>query len=78
MGKMKELYAKVAGDAALQAKFAEIMKGAAETGETTKAKLTAFAKEAGYEVNWDEAQEFFKASVTFGSLEGKNCKDAFS
>jgi predicted ribosomally synthesized peptide with nif11-like leader len=61
MSKMKELYEKVAKDSALQAKFAEIMKEAAEAGEATKEKLIAFAKEAGYEVSFDEAQEFFKA-----------------
>lgn len=60
MDKMKELYAKVAGDAALQAKFAEIMKDAEAAGEATKEKLAAFAKEAGFEVSFDEAQEFFK------------------
>ncbi len=59
---MKELYEKVAGDSALQAKFAEIMKEAEKDGEAvTKEKLVAFAKEAGYEVSFDEAQEFFKA-----------------
>lgn len=60
MDKMKELYAKVAGDSALQAKFAEIMKEAAEAGEETKEKLTNFAKEAGFEVIREEMEEFFK------------------
>jgi predicted ribosomally synthesized peptide with nif11-like leader len=60
MEKMKELYAKVAGDPALQIKFAAIMKEAAETGEATKEKLTAFAKEAGYGVTLEEAHEYFK------------------
>jgi predicted ribosomally synthesized peptide with nif11-like leader len=61
MDKMKELYAKVAGDTALQAKFDEIMKDAAKGGEAVKEKLTAFAKEAGYDVSMEEALEFFKA-----------------
>lgn len=59
MSKMKELYEKVAGDSDLQAKFAEIMKGAAEE-EATKEKLIAFAKEAGYDVAVEEMQAFFK------------------
>lgn len=63
MGKMEELYAKVAGDSALQKKFAEILKGAAEEQEAAKEKLTAFAKEAGYEVSIEEAQEYFKALI---------------
>lgn len=58
MEKMKELYEKVAGDSGLQAKFAEIMKDAAEG---TTEKLVGFAKEAGYDVSIKEAQEFFKA-----------------
>lgn len=62
MGKMKELYEKVAKDGALQAKFKQINDGAAEAGEAaTKEKLVAFAKEAGYEVSVEEAQEFFKS-----------------
>jgi hypothetical protein len=59
MEKIEELYAKVAGDAALQAKFAEIMKEAAEARKATQEKLEAFAKEAGYEVSLEEAQEYF-------------------
>jgi hypothetical protein len=51
----------VAGDAALQAKFAAIMKEAAEAEKATQGRLAAFAKEAGYEVDLEEAQEFFKA-----------------
>ncbi len=61
MEKMKELYAKVAGDSALQAKYAEIMKDAAEDGKAPWEKLTAFAKEAGYEISIEEATEYFKA-----------------
>lgn len=57
---MSELYEKVAGDNALQAKFAEIMKDAEKAGEAaTKEKLTAFAKEAGYEISLDEMKAFF-------------------
>ena len=61
MEKMKELYEKVAKDAALQAKLNGILKNAEQAGEAaTGEKLTAFAKEAGYEVCFDEAKEFFK------------------
>ena len=59
---MKELYEKVAADSALKAKFAEIMKNAEAAGEeATKKKLTAFAKETGYDVTVEEMQTFFKA-----------------
>ena len=58
---MQELYEKVSSDAALQKKFSEIMKGAEAVGkEATEAKLTAFAKEAGYDVAAEEMQAFFK------------------
>ena len=61
MSKMKELYEKVAADSKLQVKFEEIMKGAEEAGEeATKESLSAFAKEAGYDVTVNEMQEFFK------------------
>lgn len=61
MLKMKELYEKVAADSTLQDKFAVIMKGAEEAGEeVTKAKLVAFAKDAGAEVTLDEMRQFFK------------------
>lgn len=61
MEKMKALYAKVAGDSALQAKFEVIMAAAQKAGpEETGNKLVAFAKEAGYEVGFDEMQEYFK------------------
>ena len=64
MEKMKELYEKVAGDAGLQAKFAEIMKDAEKAGqEATETKLTAFAEEAGFHVTIAEMQEFFKILV---------------
>lgn len=62
MSKIKELYEKVAGDSGLQAKFAEIVKDAEKAGAAaTKEKLDAFAKEAGFEVNMEEAQEYFKS-----------------
>jgi hypothetical protein len=62
MDKMKELYEKVAKDASLQAKLNGILKNTEQAGEAaTGEKLAAFAKEAGYAVSFDEAQEFFKA-----------------
>jgi len=61
MGKMQELYEKVAGNNSLQAKFTEIMKGAEEAGEAvTGEKLVVFAKEAGYDISIDEMKAFFK------------------
>lgn len=61
MPNMKELYEKVAADSALQEKFKEIMGSAEKDGkEATEAKLTAFAKEAGYAVTTAEMTEFFK------------------
>lgn len=61
MEKMKELYAKVAGDVDLQAKFVEIMKNAAEAGEATNEKLISFAREAGYEISFEEVREYYEA-----------------
>lgn len=61
MPKMQELFEKVSGDGALQEKFVQIMKDAEAAGkEETEAKLTAFAKEAGYGVNVEEMKDFFK------------------
>jgi len=61
METMKKLYEKVAGDSALQAKFAEIMNDAEKAGtEATGKKLVSFAKEAGYDVTLEEMQGFFK------------------
>lgn len=60
MGQMKELYAKVAADSTLQAKFTEIMKDAEEAGkEATAEKLIAFSKDAGYDVSIEEMAAFF-------------------
>ena len=61
MSQMKELYEKVAKDAGLQAKFAQITQEAEEAGkEATGEKLLAFAKEAGYEISLDEMSAFFQ------------------
>jgi predicted ribosomally synthesized peptide with nif11-like leader len=61
METMKELYEKVAGDSALQAKFTALMKDAEKVGEeATKEKLVAFAKEAGFDVSYEEVYEYFK------------------
>ena len=50
MSKMQELYEKVSKDSMLQEKFVKIMKDAEAAGEkATEEKLTAFAKEAGYD-----------------------------
>jgi len=61
MAKMKQLYEKVATDSALQAEFSRIMNEAEKAGqEETEAKLTSFAKEAGYEISFDEMRVFFQ------------------
>lgn len=61
MEKMKALYEKVAGDSVLQAKFEEIMSKAGAEGEAaTEAKLVAFAKEAGFEVNITDVKDYFE------------------
>lgn len=58
---MKKLYEKVAADSALQVRFEVIIRAAEKDGkEATEAKLLAFAKEAGFEVTIEEANEFFK------------------
>lgn len=60
MEKMKQLYEKVAADSTLQEKFSKIMSEAETAGETaTGEKLTAFAKEAGFDVTIEEVQDFF-------------------
>jgi predicted ribosomally synthesized peptide with nif11-like leader len=70
MDKTKQLYEKVAGDSALQAKFNAILKEAEKAGEAaTKEKLTAFAKEAGFEVSLDEMKDFFKSLAEKGEGE---------
>ncbi|MDD3169012.1 MAG: Nif11 family protein [Eubacteriales bacterium] len=61
MDKMKQLYEKVAADSTLQAKFSQIMKEAEKAGQKeTEAKLTAFAKEAGYAISLDEMRVYFQ------------------
>ena len=64
MDVMKELYNKVSKDAALQEKYTAIIKDAEKAGgEATRENLIVFAKEAGYDVTIEEAQEFFKGLV---------------
>lgn len=61
MSQMRELYEKVAKDAALLEKFQGILaEGEAAGKEATEAKLVAFAGEAGFSVRLVEMQEFFK------------------
>lgn len=60
MVQMQELFEKVSKDPALQAKFSAIIREAKEAGaESTEAKLTAFAKEAGYDVTLKEMAAYF-------------------
>ncbi|MDD3169014.1 MAG: Nif11 family protein [Eubacteriales bacterium] len=61
MSKMNELYQKVTADSDLQARFNRIMATAEKDGaEATEAKLTDFAKAAGYEISVEEMNAFFK------------------
>lgn len=61
MSQMKELYEKVAKDAALQEKLLIIIKDAEEAGEEdARGKLVDFTKDAGYDVTLEEIQSFFK------------------
>ena len=61
MSKMQELYEKVSKDSMLQDKFASIMQEANAAGkEMVEEQLTAFAKEAGYDVTVEEMQSFFR------------------
>lgn len=60
MSQMKELYEKVAQDVELQKKFSEILADGEKAGkEATEEKLLAFAKDAGFDVNLAEMQEYF-------------------
>ena len=64
MSKIEELYAKVATDSTLQRKFAEIMSEAEATGKAkAEEALVAFAKEAGYEIPFEEARQFMENLV---------------
>jgi predicted ribosomally synthesized peptide with nif11-like leader len=61
MSKMDELYQKVAGDAELQKKFFGILDETENLSAAgTEEKLTAFAKDAGFEISIGEMQKFFK------------------
>ena len=68
MSNMKDLYAKVAGNPALQQEFSQIMadaeqdsqKGDSSSRAATEEKLLAFAREAGFEVSIQEMQAFFQ------------------
>lgn len=74
MEKMKALYEKVAGDSGLQAKFGEIMGDLENSGnEKTQEKLIAFAKEAGFDVSFEEIREFFQSLI---AQNGKELSDA--
>lgn len=61
MSQMKELFEKVSNDTTLQEEFSAIMNDAQSAGvDATKEKLTAFAKNAGYDVSLEEMAMFFK------------------
>jgi predicted ribosomally synthesized peptide with nif11-like leader len=61
MSQMKELYDKVARDAALQMKFVKIVENSDQLSEAEVGKKqVAFAKELGFDVTKEEIDEFFK------------------
>ena len=75
MSKMQELYEKVSKDRMLQDKFASIMKEADAAGkEMVEEQLTAFAKEAGYDVTVEEMQSFFRKRSKTGCI---SCLERF-
>lgn len=60
MSQMKELYLKVAADRSLQKKLAESMNSVKEASQAERdVKLSAFAKETGYDITIEEMQKFF-------------------
>jgi len=60
MSQMKELYLKVSADRALREKFAELVNSVKEASQGEKdGKLSAFAKETGYDISIEEMQKFF-------------------
>lgn len=60
MSQMKELYLKVAADRSLQEKLAESMNSVKEASQAEQdVKLSAFAKETGYDITIEEMQKFF-------------------
>lgn len=64
MDKMKELYKKVASDSKLQEKISQILNNAEKVdAEITEEKLKNFAKEAGYEVEVADMQQFIKENI---------------
>jgi hypothetical protein len=61
MSKTKELFEKVAKDSVLQAKFGKVIENAKREGEAvTSDKLIDFARDAGYEITFEEMKEYFK------------------
>lgn len=60
MDKMKDLYDKVSKESKLQEKLTEIMKRIdMSNADETKNELLAFAKDAGFDVNYEDMQSFF-------------------
>lgn len=70
MSKMKELYDKVAADAELLRKFADLAVelSSEKTDEVSGEKLVAFARELGYDVTLDEINSFFDGMEKAGEL----------
>lgn len=66
MSAMKELYLKVAGDAALQAKVGKIIEESGTDKDVLVGKLIKFGKEQGYEVSKDDIVGFYKSMEESG------------
>lgn len=60
MSAMKELYAKVAADSALQEKYYKLVEEAGDESALSE-KLVGFAKEQGFDITVDDFKEFVKA-----------------
>ena len=70
MGKIQELYSKVAGSSALQETFNQIMADAEKDGtEAAEQKLVQFAQAEGYEISIEEMRAFFVGMATQASGE---------
>jgi predicted ribosomally synthesized peptide with nif11-like leader len=66
MSAMKDLYLKVAADAALQAKVGKIFEESGTDKEALVGKLIKFGKEQGFEISKDDIIEFYKSMEESG------------
>lgn len=66
MSAMKDLYLKVAADAALQAQVGKIFEESGTDKEALVGELIKFGKEQGFEVSKDDIVEFYKSMEESG------------